>query len=323
MSTPILQDGQAGHDAGGGETLGERLRRAREAQGLKIEAVAAQLRIDVTRLKALERDDFSSFPAAVFVRGYVRGYARLLTLPGAELIALYEKQAAPSAMPLHPLPATRYDKSEKTILITRAGWAFTLLVVLLAGAGFWLTQYTLWRNEQPPTASSSTPAASNDAPGREDTAPELAPSPPAGTANDADTLNAGAPSSGSTRQAAAVIEAPAPETAQNALPMETTPSIDTLVLRFNAGSWAEIHDMQGKTLLYELVPGGATWRFEQPRLPLRVRLGNSSAVNIEYNGKVFDQSPYARNSVADFVFDKKIAAALQAAEGDIIPATAE
>lgn len=302
MSTPTLQDG---HNAGGGDTLGVRLRQAREAQGLKIEAVAGQLRIDVTRLKALERDDFSAFPAAVFVRGYVRGYARLLALPEAEFIALYEKQAPPSAMSLHPLPAARYDKSEKTTLITMVGWAITLLV-LLAGAGFWLTQSTPWRDEQPQEVSSSTPAASNDALNREDTAAQQP-----------------ASSSGADQQAAAVIEAPAPETTHNALPMETTPSIAALVLRFNVGSWVEIYDKQGKTLLYELAPGGATRRLEQPPLPLRVRLGNSSAVNIEYNGKVFDQSPYARNSVADFVFDKKIAAALRAAEGDIIPATAE
>ncbi len=69
--------------------------------------------------------------------------------------------------------------------------------------------------------------------------------------------------------------------------------------------------------------GGALRSFEQPQLPFRVRLGNSSAVNIEYNGKVFDQSSYARNRVADFVFDRKIDAALQAAEGDLIPATEE
>lgn len=261
--------------------MGERLRRAREAQGLKIEAVAAQLRIDVMRLQALERDDFSAFPAAVFVRGYVRGYARLLALPEAELIALYERQAAPSAVSLRPLPVTRYDKSERTILITTAGWAITLLV-LLAGMGFWLTQYT-WQDEQPPEASSSTPAA----------------------------------------QAAAVIETPAPDITPDVHPVEATPPIDTLVLRFNADSWVEIYDKQGKTLLYELAPAGAVRSFEQPQLPFRVRLGNSSAVNIEYNGKVFDQSPYTRGNVANFTFDEKIAKALQAAEDGVAPATAE
>ncbi|MCL5668952.1 MAG: DUF4115 domain-containing protein [Gammaproteobacteria bacterium] len=314
MSTPTLQDGQAGHDAGGSETLGQRLRRAREAQGLKIEAVAEQLRIDVTRLKALECDDFSPFPAAVFVRGYVRGYARLFALPETELIALYERQAAPSAVSLHPLQTTRYDKSEKTILIMRAGCAITLLV-LFAGAGFWLMQYTPWRDE-PPVMSTVA-----EAPAREDAAPS-APLPAAATANDSEPLNMkSSPAPASSQQAAAMTEPPGAEAAQNVPPAET--SVDALVLRFSAESWLEVWDERGKMLAYELVPGGATRRFEQPRLPFRVRLGNSSAVNIEYNGKVFDQSPYARNSVADFVFDKKIAAALQAREDDIVSVTAE
>ncbi|MCL4315813.1 MAG: hypothetical protein M1527_02950, partial [Gammaproteobacteria bacterium] len=76
------------------------------------------------------------------------GYARLFALPETELIALYERQAAPSAVSLHPLQTTRYDKSEKTTLIMRAGCAITLLV-LFAGAGFWLMQYTPWRDEPP------------------------------------------------------------------------------------------------------------------------------------------------------------------------------
>lgn len=313
MSTPTLQDGQAGHDAGGSETLGQRLRRAREARGLKIEAVAEQLRIDATRLKALECDDFSPFPAAVFVRGYVRGYARLFALPETELIALYERQAAPSAVSLHPLQTTRYDKSEKTILIMRAGWAITLLV-LFAGAGFWLMQYMPWRDEPP---AMSTVA---EAPSREDAAPS-APLPAVAMENASEPLNMSAPAPASSQQAAAVTEPPVTEAAQNVPPTGTT--VDALVLRFNAASWLEVRDERGKMLAYELAPAGATRRFEQPRLPFRVRLGNSSAVNIEYNGKVFDQSPYARNSVADFVFDKKIAAALQARESDIVSVTAE
>jgi cytoskeleton protein RodZ len=306
MSASTLQDGQTGHDAGGGVTLGRRLRRVREAQGLNIEAVAGQLHLDVTRLEALERDDLSSFPAPVFARGYVRGYARLLALPEAELIALYEKQAPPSAPSLHPLQTTRYDK--KTVLRTRAAWAIALLA-LLAVAGFWLMQYTPWRDEPPVT---STVAVT---PAREEATP---PAPPvAATEYAPQPLDV----STSTPPQQAAAEPPAVEAAQSIPPEEA--SVDALVLRFNAESWLEIVDQRGKTLAYELVPAGETRRFERPRLPLQVRLGNSSAVNIEYNGKVFDQTPYARKNVAYFVFDKKTAAALQARESDIVSVTAE
>lgn len=305
MSTPTLEDRR--HDAGGGETLGERLRRMREAQGLSIEAVAGQLHLDVARLEALERDDLSSFPAPVFTRGYVRGYARLLALPEAELIALYEKQAPPSAPPVHPFVAR--DKSK--VLPPKTGWVFAL--VLLAGAGFWLIRSAPWRDEQPVTSTVA------EAPAREEATPPASP-PAAATANDSEPLTLSTLAPASPQQDAVVTESVA-ETAQRVPPLET--SVDALVLRFNAESWLEIWDERGKMLAYELVPSGATRRFEQPRLPLRVRLGNSPAVNIEYNGKIFDQSPYARKNVADFVFDRKIAAALQAREDDIVSVTAE
>ncbi len=289
MSTPTLQDGQAGHDAVGGETLGECLRRAREAQGLKIEAVAEQLRIDAARLKALERDDFSALPAAVFVRGYVRSYARFLALPEDELIALYEKQAVPSVPPLRPMASVRHDK--KTILAQRAGWALVLL--LFAAGGYWLVKSIPWG-------------------GHQDTALPSLPSPPPATKNTAVMTPPPVP----------VQEVPLMDAASPAVAY-SRPAVNTLVLRFNADSWVEIYDKQGKTLSYELAPGGALRSFEQPQLPFRVRLGNAPAVNIEYNEKVFDQSPYVRGRVANFVFDEKIAKALQAAQDDVTPVIVE
>ncbi len=296
MSTPTLQDGQAGqagqagHDAVGGETLGERLRRAREAQGLKIEAVAEQLHMDVARLKALERDDFSSFPAAVFVRGYVRSYARLLALPEDELSALYEQQAVPSVPPLRPMVSVRYDK--KTILMQKAGWALALL--LFAAGGYWLAKFIPWG-------------------GYQDAALPTLPSPPPATKNTAVMAPPPVP-----EREAPLMDATSPAVAHS------RPAVNTLVLRCNADCWVEIYDKQGKTLSYELAPRGATRRFEQPQLPFKVRLGNASAVSIEYNGKVFDHSRYTtRHGTADFVFGKKAAAALQAAEGDTAPTAEE
>ncbi len=54
------------------------LRRAREAKGLDIVAVAAMLHLSEFKVKAIEADDFSSLPEPVFVRGYLKNYARIL-----------------------------------------------------------------------------------------------------------------------------------------------------------------------------------------------------------------------------------------------------
>ncbi|MDR2877640.1 MAG: helix-turn-helix domain-containing protein, partial [Chromatiales bacterium] len=59
---------------------GARLRAAREAAGMSVEAVASGLRIAPTQIRALEADDHTAFPAPVFFSGYVRSYARFLNL---------------------------------------------------------------------------------------------------------------------------------------------------------------------------------------------------------------------------------------------------
>lgn len=54
------------------------LRRAREAKGLDIAAIASMLHLSEFKIKAIEADDFDSLPEPVFVRGYLRNYARIV-----------------------------------------------------------------------------------------------------------------------------------------------------------------------------------------------------------------------------------------------------
>ncbi len=67
------------------------LRRARELKGLDIEAVAAMLHLSEFKIKSIEADDFSSLPEPVFVRGYLKNYARLLEEPVGPVLDAYAK----------------------------------------------------------------------------------------------------------------------------------------------------------------------------------------------------------------------------------------
>ncbi len=62
------------------ETIGEKLKRAREEKRLTIAQVAEQTRIRSHYLEALERDDLSSIPSAAQVRGFLRNYSDFLGL---------------------------------------------------------------------------------------------------------------------------------------------------------------------------------------------------------------------------------------------------
>src|SRR3712207_5244838 len=77
--------------------LGQRLTEAREARGVSLEQVERDTRIVRRYLLALEREDFSVFPAEVYARGFLRSYASYLGLDPAPIVALMP--GAPEPMP--------------------------------------------------------------------------------------------------------------------------------------------------------------------------------------------------------------------------------
>lgn len=72
------------------ETPGIMLKREREARGLTIKYIASETKISESSIAAIEDNNFDAFPAEVFVRGFLRNYARALALPSEEIILAYE-----------------------------------------------------------------------------------------------------------------------------------------------------------------------------------------------------------------------------------------
>ena len=84
------EDDAGDNKADNGRMLpGARLSAARKERELSIKAVADELKLDVSMVDALERDDLDALPAAIFVKGYLRRYARLTGLPEDELVRDY------------------------------------------------------------------------------------------------------------------------------------------------------------------------------------------------------------------------------------------
>lgn len=71
------------------DSLGSRLRFAREAKGLTISELAAKVRVREVLLKHIEKDEFEKVGADVYVRGHIRAMAQVLDLDSDELMALY------------------------------------------------------------------------------------------------------------------------------------------------------------------------------------------------------------------------------------------
>lgn len=113
--------------------LGRVLFQARVARGLTIEDAERDTRISKRYLEALEREDFSAFPAPFYARAFLRTYAQYLGLDAAQLLA-----ALPHAR-LEPEVAPLPEISHPTTPGLSVNWVVAGIVVLfLFAAGLLL-----------------------------------------------------------------------------------------------------------------------------------------------------------------------------------------
>ena len=69
----------------GGQTVGERLRAAREEKGLNLEDIAAQTRIPLRHLESIETADWDKLPAPTYTTGFAKSYASAVGLDRTEI----------------------------------------------------------------------------------------------------------------------------------------------------------------------------------------------------------------------------------------------
>lgn len=109
---------------------GKQLREAREARGMTVPETAVKLHLHQRMLTALETDDYDQLPSPIYVRGYLRNYARLLGLDSEQIVAAYDgsEEEHPELKPPLKAPnqASSSDKPVKAVT-----YLVTLVLVLL------------------------------------------------------------------------------------------------------------------------------------------------------------------------------------------------
>ena len=79
------------------DSVGARLRQARELRRLSLQQVSEITKLRIHYLQALEDDDYSAIPSAAQARGFLRLYAEFLELDFADLVSPAQPVAAPAA----------------------------------------------------------------------------------------------------------------------------------------------------------------------------------------------------------------------------------
>lgn len=116
------------------ETVGERLRAAREARGLTLAQVAGETRIPQRHLQTIEAGDFTAMPARTYAISFSKNYARMVGLDQNEVAAMVRSELDA----LDPEPRLRpagFEPGDPARVPSRAlGWV-SVIAVLLVLAG--------------------------------------------------------------------------------------------------------------------------------------------------------------------------------------------
>jgi cytoskeleton protein RodZ len=269
-------------------SFGARLQWQRERQGLSVTDVAARLRLHPNQVRALEQETLSALPEAAYVRGFVRGYARVLDLDPAPLLAdLGQKLVPPAASVVDgmaqardysPVRAAAREHASRKIVMAGA----VLLLIALGALGWYATHQP--RPEPPPAVT-----------------PSPTPPVPASPSAPAPITSGDAGSAPSTGAAPAVPAAAAPDGAAADTAGLTTPvpPAPFLRIRFSGPSWVEVKDAEGKVLLSQHSAAGAEHVIEGTP-PFYVVIGDTTKAAVEVRGENYDLAPHTRQNVARF-----------------------
>jgi len=119
---------------------GARLAQAREASSLTVADVAAKLKLTARQVEALEAEDVSRLPGDLFLRGFVRNYARLVDVNPDELISPVDaSEAVSETITAHSEGVTLGQSPLRKWLLIPAG-IFALFIVTVALLYQWLSQ---------------------------------------------------------------------------------------------------------------------------------------------------------------------------------------
>ena len=292
-----------GADAALAATPGATLAAARAANGLSIAEVAEQMRISPRQVEAIESDRYAELPGTVFVRGFVRNYARLLKLDPVPLLHALEPELG-GEVPLraHEIAGTLPEAARRS----HGRWWLGLIAIVVAVAGA-AAAYEWWRGrsvadapipssvapESPPAPrapAAATPPALESIP----LAPERVTDTPSGGGGEA-AWPGGA--------ATGPRDVPAPAAAAETVPSKPVP-VGTLRIDvvFVAESWIELRDGEGAVQFSGTGAAGSTRSFEA-HAPVSIVVGNAGGVRITYNGKPFDVASHATRNIARFTLE--------------------
>lgn len=260
------------------DTVGEFFKQARETKGLTLDEVASKTRIHPSFLRAIEEGNFTKLPDQVFVKGFVRSYARSLGMDEDDAVrrftatagSFYEKQEEGERLRLKQAEDERRKRTNRNVIVGTIAMAVLGLVFVMSREQ---TMVTARHPAEPPARPAvSPPDESARPPARE---PEIP------------TSAAASPSTGLPAEPHGSPTEPVPDSreAAPALPPGDVRAEAPLTLEVEATelSWVVVQ-VDGAGLHEALLRPGERVRWTASDR-FNLTLGNAGGVRVELNGK--------------------------------------
>ena len=318
--------------------FGAMLREARESLGISIGDVSSRTRLSVDQIRAIEEENLERLPEPVYVRAFLRAYAKAIDIDYEPLVNDYVTRCGgggvriPEHAPEEAFREVAYYDSPRPSRWKFAGLLVLIVVVTLGIWGVYSgtfarlmeadgTEAAKVENgvsevapnvapapEAPKTtapvevADASKPAAPAAPAAQTAPAPEAAPaSETASQAQRSAPAETPAPVTEAPAAPAAPVEAPAAATEAAAQTTEAAPA-ETYAAEFHtsASCWVHVIAPDGQNLIAREMKPGETQSVALPA-GTRVTVGNPPALILTLDGHPYDLGGVTQRGVARFV----------------------
>lgn len=306
-------DIQTDSDTPNDETIGSLLKLSREQLGVSVADIAGQLHLRPCIVEDIEADRFEQIASPIYVKGYVKNFARIVQADPKVIERCLVKQLPEACAPdmqSFSRKTTRQARDGRLMFVT-----YLIVFILLALLVLWWVQKSDTLSDidfSQPTVeeiADSSPDDSSfaDASAIDSSAIESTPTHLADT-----TLEAKDDSSSQTNVQLAGINSPADaieKLVEHLDPIDDTSSVDlapvtlaldnasSLLLTLSGDCWINVTDASGKVLINDLKKSGSRLNVSGES-PFKLTLGAPQVVNIELDGKAVSLNDYPSGRVA-------------------------
>ncbi len=282
-------------------SVGQQLRAAREAKGLAVADIGKTLKLSPHQVEALEADDWSRLPCKTIIRGFVRNYARLVSLNSDGLMITLDSLHLPQVPELEMPMGTNIrvpqegGVEKKDYLRVISG----LIVLALAVLAYFFFPVELWQSAVTALKSATqsnegavvkaVPQTKSETKAK---AAEVIVTPPVTAVLSAESVPPVQVPPAAPPSALPSTPAPLPVTA----PMPQSSIGKGLKFSFTQPSWVEVRDKSGEIIFSQLNQAGSRQEIDgQP--PFALVIGNAGQVTLQYKGKKVDLSKRSKDDV--------------------------